>query len=121
MVDFIILTMSFISAWLLTAQIFKMHLDNNFDIKTSNSFKFNVMVYEYTKYKSFGKLTAFADNVKYEFIDDDFYFSSILNSNIGNYVTVSCLNKVEGIVIFSSVLYLYDVNVKSYKHFDKFN
>ena len=120
MIDFIIISMMFISAWLLTVQIFKIYSENNYDVKMANSFKFNVEISEYIKYKKFGKLIAYVDDSEYEFIDDDFYFSKIINDNIGKNVIVYCISNIEGIILFSSEFHLYNIEEKSYKHFDKF-
>jgi hypothetical protein len=119
-IDFIILSMTFISAWLLTVQIFKMHSDKSFELKMANKFNFNVEIFEYIRHKSFGEIIAYSGSTKYEFIDDNFYFFDILTRNRGNYVDISCINRVTGIIIFNTELCVYDVKEKSYKHFDKF-
>jgi hypothetical protein len=120
-INFIILSIAFISAWLSTSQIFRIYSDHNCNVKMANTFNFNIIVYEYIKHKSFGEVIGYMNDSKYEFIDDDFYFFDIINRNRGNYVDISCISKVEGIILFTTQFHLYDVKEKSYKHFDKFN
>ena len=120
MFDFIMMAMAFISAWLLTVQIFRLYANNSFDVKKANTFKFDVTVFEYIKSKSFGTMVAYIDNTRYEFIDDRFTFVKIIEKNIGERLSVLCVSTVEGIVIFNNEFHLYNVEEKSYKHFDKF-
>lgn len=120
MINFIILSIAFISAWLSTSQIFRIYSDHNYNVKMANTFNFSITVYEYIKHKSFGEVIGYMNDSKYEFIDDGFYFFDVLSKNLGNLVHVSCISKVEGVVLFSTHFHLYDVKEKSYKHFDKF-
>lgn len=121
MIDLIIMSMAFISAWLLTVQIFKMYSNNSFDVKQANTYKFDVMVFDYDKYKSFGIMIGYVNDVRYEFIDDHFGFSKIINSHMGDTLSVICLGNVHGIVVFDTEFHLYNVEEKSYKQFVKFN
>jgi hypothetical protein len=121
MADVLILIIVFIGIWLVTVQLLKWSFENDDDVMLRNMHDFRVKIVRYTCYKKHGALTARYGGNEYVFIDKDFIFRDILEYNIGNFLFISFISKVEGIFLFETVMYLTDVRDGQYKHFDKWN
>jgi hypothetical protein len=119
MADLIALIVIFLLVWIITVQLLRWSFEHDDDVTLLNTYKFRVKIIEYTRKRNNGILIARYGGTEYVFIDKGCKFKDILEYNIGNFLFISFISKVKGILLIEQVMYLTDVSDHQYKHFDK--
>ena len=110
MVNYIVISIITMVIWLVTMHIFKESFEYDDDVSKENTIESIVKVIAYTSYKRYGILLANYNGAEFEFRDYKLRFSEILESNIGNYVTLTFISRIEGIFIFNTSFYIIGVS-----------
>ena len=110
MVNYIVISIITMVIWLVTMHIFKESFEYDDDVSKENTIESIVKVIAYTSYKRYGILLANYNGAEFEFRDYKLRFSEILESNIGNYVTLTFISRIEGILIFNTSFYIIGVS-----------
>ena len=118
MINVIIISITFISIWILSIQLLMYSLSHDDDSLSANIFESRVKVIDYKPYRKFGKMTASLNGNEFEFIDDQLINQQIIERNIGNFITLEFMSKVKGLILFETVLYIISISEVS-KHYDK--
>lgn len=119
MLEVIVISVIFILIWVLTVQLIKKSFEDDDEFIKLHTYDVDVEVINYTPYKKFGKLLAYVNNEEHEFIDNYLLHKHILENNIGKYVSIRFLSRVEGLFLFSTVLYVCEVSEYRFQHFSK--
>lgn len=101
--------------------LFKDAFEYDDDVSKANTIESNVKVISYTSYKRYGILIANYNGGEFEFKDDGLLYKDILEDNIGKFIKIRFINRIEGVFIFDSMFHILYVYENKYKHYDKWS